>query len=104
MGKQGKTQELQGDGLVRIKKRRSTSHGCSLWYTGTGNVTCTLLIIRDGTQDKTAVYMFPHPNQLSSSPPSLQSGHQKGAERSEERDSWWRHIHAPWVAEGKPLL
>lgn len=34
----------------------------------------------------------------------VQSGHQKGSECSEKRDSGWRHIHAPWTAEGKPLL
>lgn len=35
---------------------------------------------------------------------SLQSGHQKGTQRFEKRDPWWRHIHAPRIAEGKPSL
>lgn len=45
----------------------------------------------------TAVEMYPRQNR----PSSPQSGHQKRAERSEKRDSRWRHIHAPWIAEGK---
>lgn len=35
---------------------------------------------------------------------SVQSGHQKRTQRFEKRDPWWRHIHEPWIAEGKPSL
>lgn len=46
------------------------------------------------------VEMYPHQNR----PSSLQSGDQKRAECSEKRDSRWRHIHAPWIAEGKLVI
>lgn len=41
---------------------------------------------------KTILHFFP------------QSEHQKGSERAEKRDSWWRHLHAPWLAERKLTL